>query len=77
MQERTRYVIKHCEGYLNRMADGVTKNIFSALWFHTKDEADKWMLGIYAPKEGFEVVKTLTVMKEVDHGKLFCGISED
>jgi len=66
MQERTRYVIKHDEGYLNRMADGVTKNIFSALWFHSKDEADKWMLGIYAPKEGFHVIETKTRMWEVE-----------
>lgn len=68
MQERTRYLIKHTASasYLNRMADGVTSSMFAAIWFGSQVEADKWMLGIYAPKQGFEVVETLTVMKEVE-----------
>lgn len=76
MQQRTRFIIKNVdEGvYLNRMADGHTRNMFSALWFHTRPEAEHWMLGIYAPKEGYEITETLTTIMEVEedgeHGAL-------
>lgn len=76
MQQRTSYIIKNVdEGvWLNKMADGLTRNMFSAIWFHTREEADHWMQGIYAPKEGYEVVETLTTIKEVEedgeHGTL-------
>lgn len=69
MQERTRFVFKHPEGYLNRMANGVTKNIFSAIWFHTYEEAESWSQGIYG-QSGYEITQTKTVMMEVDNGKL-------
>lgn len=77
MQQRTRYVIKHPEqnAYLNRMADGLTRNMFSALWFGKKEEAEHWMMGIYAPKEmDYEITETLTTILEVEedgeHGDL-------
>lgn len=68
MQQRTRFIIKNVdEGiYLNRMADGLTRSMFSALWFHTLAEAEHWMLGIYAPKEGYEITETLTTIQEVE-----------
>lgn len=68
MQQRTRYLIKHIdEGvYLNRMADGHTYSMFKAIWFGSLEEADRWMSGIYAPKEGYEITETLTTMREVE-----------
>lgn len=67
-QVRTRFIIKNInEGvWLNRMADGHTRNMFSALWFHTLSEAEHWMKSRYAPKEGYEIQETITTMQEVE-----------
>lgn len=76
MQQRTRFIIKNVdEGiFLNRMADGLTRSMFSAIWFRTREEAEGWMQCRYAPKEGYEIVETLTTMQEVEadgeHGAL-------
>lgn len=68
MQQRTRFIIKNVdEGiWLNRMADGLTRSMFSAIWFRTREEAEGWMQGIYAPKEGFVITETLTQIMEVE-----------
>lgn len=72
MQERTRFLIKNVdEGiWLNRMADGLTKNMFAALWFKSQDEAQQWMKGMYAPKDdGYEIVETVTQIWEVERSE--------
>jgi viroplasmin and RNaseH domain-containing protein len=72
MQSRTRYLIysEGYEGYLNRMADGITQSMFKALWFSTDEEAEAWMKGIHAPKdiENYEIQKTVTTMEVVKDG---------
>lgn len=71
MQMRTRYLIHSVayDGYMNRMGDGITGNMFNALWFHTKEQAEEWMNGIYGPKdiENYEIQKTLTTMEVVEN----------
>lgn len=69
MQQRTRFIIKNTdEGlFLNRMADGLTRSMFSALWFNTRPEAEQWMKGMYAPKETcYEITETLTTIQEME-----------
>lgn len=69
MQSRIRYLIysQAYDGYLNRMADGIIQNMFKAISFESREEADQWMLGIYAPKdsENYEIQRTKTTI-EVD-----------
>lgn len=67
MQSRIRYLIysQAYDGWMNRMADGITTKMFNALWFHTFEEAEHWMSGIYAPKdiENYEIQRTKTTME--------------
>lgn len=71
MQMRTRFLIHSIayDAWLNRMADGITDNMFNALWFHTEAQAEEWMNGMYAPKdkENYEIQQTLTTMEVVEN----------
>jgi hypothetical protein len=68
MQSRIRYLIysQAYDGWLNRLADGHTQNIFAAIWFSSAEHAESW-LNTYdrAPKdiENYEIQRTKTVME--------------
>lgn len=80
MQFRTGYVIESVayQGWLNKMADGITTNLFGAIRFSTKEEAESWMQGIYAPKdkENYEIKETLTTI-EVKESEPIEPMAED
>lgn len=82
MQSRIRFLI-YSEAYgawLNRMADGLTSKMFSAIWFPTYEEADYWMKNYdKAPKdiENYEIQKTLTTMEVVENERNEESVSED
>ncbi|MGX4584022.1 hypothetical protein [Paenibacillus chitinolyticus] len=62
MQSQTGYVIKlkGTNGYLDRRVSGVTGDLFSAIKFTVKDDADHFLnASIHAPKdpERFEIVQ--------------------
>lgn len=71
MQVKSGYLLRHVgyEMYLSRMANGLTKDLFAAIRFTIKEDAEQWMNGIYAPedKEDFEIVEVeITIqVKEV------------
>lgn len=76
-QTRKRWLIKHESGeYLNRMADGLTNKMFSAIHFSCQTEAEHFLeSSMYSPGEpGYIVIETITEIREVEssgqHGDL-------
>lgn len=72
MASRIRFVLYSTayDGWLNRLANGHTLDIFAAIYFNTAEQAESW-LNTYdrAPKdkENYEIQRTITTMEvEVD-----------
>lgn len=72
MQTKSGYLLRHVgyEMYLNRMANGLTKDLFSAIRFPIKEDAEQWMNGIYAPenKEDYEIAEVEISIREKESG---------
>lgn len=67
MQSRTRFLIHSTayDGYMNKMADGLTQDMFKGISFPTLEDAEEWMNGIYAPKdsENYEIQRIKNTME--------------
>lgn len=72
MQSRVRYVFYNTvhDAWLNRMADDLTVNMFSALWFGRKEEAQRWLEGSYgsqiSDRHNFIIQRTITTIEGVE-----------
>lgn len=82
MQSRIRYLIYSAayDGWLNRLADGHTNKIFSAMWFPSFEEAEHWLQNYdKAPrdKENYEIQRTKTTMEVEPVERIEEPISED
>lgn len=67
MQSRIRYLIysQAYDGWLNKMADGITQDMFKSISFTNLEEAESWMQCIHAPidKENYQIVETVTTIE--------------
>jgi hypothetical protein len=70
MQSRLKYVIysEAYEAWLNKMADGLTQDMFKGISFPTLEDAEEWMMGIYAPKDSdnYEIQRIKNTMEVVE-----------
>lgn len=66
MQTRIRYLIYSAayDGYLDRMAENITQDMFKSISFTTLEDAESWMQCIHAPRdiENYEIQRTKTVI---------------
>jgi hypothetical protein len=82
MASRIRFVLYSTayDGWLNRLANGHTLDIFAAIYFNTAEQAENW-INTYdrAPKdkENYEIQETLTTMEVVENDRNKEPISED
>ena len=71
MQYRIKYLIysEAYDGWLNKMADGLTQDMFKGISFPTLEDAEEWMMGIYAPKdlENYEIQRIKNTMEVVEN----------
>jgi hypothetical protein len=82
MQTRIRFLLysEAYDGWLNRMAEKHTQDIYAALWFSTADQAKHWLLTYdKAPKdiENYEIQETLTTMEVIEDDRSKEPVSED
>lgn len=81
MQHRISYLIysQAYDGWLNKMADGIVQDMFKGIYFTTLEDAEHWMIGIYAPRDikNYEIQRTKTTMESEPIERNKEPISED